>query len=211
MLARPRYTHIQYKVLALLQSLPAELLSFPLDVKSIIKTIDNCNISSYESFSQKFGVTIEDVIIMCDSKTGCTHYDINRDKYLILYNSSFANYNVDGRQRWTLAHELAHVVLQHLLIETEESVAENSFGVVCNPVIETEADYFSAQILAPFPLFESLNITSPIDVEYMFGLSSTASMNQFSKYLKWKRGHIKTSFENDLIKLFSNFTNVYHF
>lgn len=207
MLTRPRYTHAQFQALKLFQSIPASLLRFPLDVKSIIKATDNCKISSYKAFASKFSVTIDDVIALCSSKTGCTHYESNSGKYLILYNDSFADYNVDGRQLWTLAHELAHVILKHLLMETETSAAENSFYTKIDPVAEAEADYFASQILAPYSLFGPLNITSSIDVQYMFGLSSSASINQFSKYLRWKENHVKTSYENDLIKLFSPFTD----
>lgn len=211
MFTRPRYTYAQYQALKLFQSIPADLLRFPLDVKSVIKTIDCCKISSYKAFACRFGISVEDVIALCSSKSGCTHYEISSKKYLVLYNDSCADYNVDGRQLWTLAHELAHIVLKHLLLKPESSAAENSFGVKVNPVVESEADYFASQILAPYALFGPLNITSSIDVEYMFGLSTLASSNQYRSYRKWKERHIKTSIDNDLVKLFALFVNEAHF
>lgn len=211
MLAHPRYTYARSQALKLFQSIPANLLRFPLNVKAIIKTIDCCKISSYKAFACKFGVSIEDVVALCSSKSGCTHYELSSKKYLVLYNNSCADYNVDGRQLWTLAHELAHIVLKHLLLEPEASAAENSFGVKANPVVESEADYFASQILAPYALFGPLNITSAFDVELMFGLSAQASMNQYRSYQKWKDRHIKNSIDNDLVRLFTPFISDAHF
>lgn len=204
MLSRPRYTYIQHEVLKLFRSLPVELLQFPFDAKSAIKTLDKCKVSSYECFARQFSITVDDVMTICDSRTGCTHYQQPTGKYLVLYNNSCSNYNVDGRQLWTLAHELGHIVLKHLTIESVASaVAENSFCATSDPIIEAEADYFAATVLAPFPILRLLNVKDALDVQYHFGLSTQASDNRWEQYVKWEKSHIKKAFENDLLRLFS--------
>lgn len=205
MLTNPRYTHVQFQVLRLFQTIPGELMKFPLNINAIIKTIYNCRAVSYETFAKDFNKSINDVIALCSSVSGCTHYERKTGRYLILYNSSVEHYNVAGRRLWTLGHELGHVVLAHPLIVQGQPLSENTFSIKHNPIVEAEADYFASQILAPLPLFKPLNINSPIDVEHTFGLSAQASLNQFSKYLKWENGHVKKSYENDLLKLFKPF------
>ena len=138
---------------------------------------------------------------LCESESGCTHYDITNDRYLVLVNSSTANNNVIGRIRWTLAHELGHVKLNHLPYLAEPRIAENNFNNLSNPELEGEADYFAALLLCPMPLYDQLRIQSAQDVQRVFGLSWEASDVRWREYLKWKRSHRKTAWENDMRRL----------
>ena len=67
---------------------------------------------------------------------------------------------------------------------------------------EAEADLFASIFLAPFPLFEYLKITSPIDVQNILGLSCEASVYTFNKYIRWKQSRIKKAWENDIIRTY---------
>lgn len=192
-----RYVFIKKQILNLLKLLPPEILSFPLNPKEIIKYIEDCNISSYSSFAKHYHVTIDDVILMCRSKSGCTHF--NNCKYLIMYNDTTENNNVLGRQHWTIAHELGHIRLNHITQLTEKQLDKNLLNL-----FEKEADFFAAALLSPLPLFRYLNIESSSDVKSMFGLSMQASVNRFDQYLKWNKSHAKTSFDNDIVKVFKH-------
>ncbi|WP_206459376.1 ImmA/IrrE family metallo-endopeptidase [Anaerovorax sp. IOR16] len=208
-MTRIRYQYINSEILKLLKSLPDNLLCFPLDIKKIIQLIPNCNLSSYSYFANHYNVSINDVISLCNSQSGCTHYDEAKNKYLILYNNSSKNYNVRGRQIWTLAHELGHVKLKHLLYLSEKMVAENRLDNSSCTIFEQEADYFAATILCPFQIYKHLKITEPLDIQNIFDLSISASENRFEQYEKWKTHHVKTAFDNDLVKIFKPFLNDY--
>ena len=69
---------------------------------------------------------------------------------------------------------------------------------------EAEANYYSATLLSPFPLFRLFNINSRSDVQNTFGLSSSASEVRYEQYLSWKQDHRKTAWENDIVKLVKN-------
>lgn len=138
---------------------------------------------------------------LCESKSGCTHYDVTNDKYLVLFNSFTTNNNVIGRIRWTLGHELGHVKLSHLPYLAEPQIAENNFNNLSHPDLEDEADYFAALLLCPMPLYEQLHIQSASDIQKTFGLSCEASDVRWREYIKWKRNHRKTAWENDMRKL----------
>ncbi|MEF9984525.1 MAG: ImmA/IrrE family metallo-endopeptidase [Bacilli bacterium] len=142
---------------------------------------------------------------MCESLSGCTFYNCNQDIYIILYNDDTSDNNVEGRIRWTLAHELGHCMLQHLNTMSKYKAAENSFGNIdeINLQIETEADVFAANFLSPLPLFEKLHIQSPVDIKNTFGLSALASNNRMQDYLKWKNTHFKCSYDNEMKKCFN--------
>lgn len=177
-------------------------IRFPLDVKEIIRYMPNCRYMSYQQFAKINNCSINDIIQICESKSGCTHYDIKNDRYLILCNQSTADNNNIGRQRWTCGHEIGHIVCNHHTMSAYEKLSENSLLKTTNPEYEVEADYFAATLLAPFPLYKLLNIKSAIDVQNTFGLSTEASLYRYKQYLKWLNTRVKTSWENDMIRLY---------
>jgi hypothetical protein len=135
---------------------------------------------------------LQEIIALCQSSEGCTHYDVVQDKYLILWNDD--DTIVDGRKRWTQAHELGHVVLKHLLIahkpENQSNLSKSEY--------ETEADYFAAMLLCPTPACEVLHISSPSDIQKKFGLSRTAALNRWKDYQRGGQHHHKTAWHDDL-------------
>lgn len=195
-----RYTYINNQVLSIYSMMST--IKFPLDVKEVIHYIPNCRYMSYQQFAEINHCSIDDIIQICESKSGCTHYDIKNNRYLLLCNQSTDNNNNMGRQRWTCGHEIGHVVCNHHTISAYEKLSENSLLQTTNPEYESEADYFAATLLAPFPLFKLLNIKSAIDIQNTFGLSTEASLYRYKQYLKWLNTRVKTSWENDMMRLY---------
>ena len=195
-----RYFYINNLVLNIYEKLPK--IRFSLDIKSVINYLPNCRYMSYQNFAKINNCSIEDVIHICESKSGCTHYDIMQNRYLILCNQSTQNNNNIGRQRWTCGHEIGHVLCNHHALSAYEKLSENSLSQINNAGYEMEADYFAATILAPFPLFKLLNIKSAIDVQNIFGLSAEASLYRYKQYIKTSHTRYKTSWDNDIIRLY---------
>ena len=177
-------------------------IQFPIDIKNIINYLPNCRYMSYQDFARINNCSINDVIQLCESKSGCTHYDIMQNRYLILCNQSTQNNNNIGRQRWTCGHEIGHIVCNHHVISAYEKLSENSLLHINNSEYEMEADYFAATILAPFPLFKLFHINYSSDVRNTFGLSIEASTYRYNQYVKWLKSRRKTAWENDMIRLY---------
>lgn len=195
-----RYPYIYNQVLQIYKSMA--YISFPICPCDILKQIPNCRSLTYQEFAEINHCSVRDVIVLCESKSGCTHYDVANDRYLILWNADCADNNVDGRKLWTKAHELGHVVLKHLPLVAEPMLAENGFNNLTAPEFETEADQFAATLLCPMPLYELLNVHSSQDVRRVFGLSSEASVHRWNEYLRWTRYHRKTAWENDMKRVY---------
>lgn len=195
-----RYIYINNLVLQIYSMLPQ--ITFPLNVQEVIKLIPNCRYMSYQEFSKINNCSINDVIQICESKSGCTHYDILQDRYLILCNQSTQDNNNSGRQLWTCSHEIGHIFCKHHSASAYSKLSEKSFIYSENPEFENEADYFAATILSPFPLYKYLNIQSSLDIQTVFGLSAEASLYRYREYLKWKAYHRKTAWENDIVKIY---------
>jgi len=195
-----RYAFIYNQVLQIYCSM--DQITFPIEPCSIIDRYPNCKYITYQDFAEMNQCDIREVILLCESKSGCTHYDAAKNRYLILWNEDRADNNVTGRRRWTKAHELGHVVLRHFPLVTEPALAENSFSNLTAPTLEAEADHFAATLLAPMPLFSVLGIASVWDIRQTFGLSKEAATNRWNEYLTWKRSHRKTAWENDLRRVY---------
>jgi Zn-dependent peptidase ImmA (M78 family) len=179
-------------------------IQFPIDPRLILDQIENCKTMTYQTFAEINHCSIQEVYTICESQSGCTHYDIVKDRYLVLFNSSTDNNNVAGRIRWTLAHELGHIILKHLLYVADKKIAERNFRNLSNPELESEADYFASLLLAPMPLYKQLSIQTAKDIQTTFGLSCEAAECRWRDYLRWTRNHTKTAWENDLKRIYQS-------
>ncbi len=191
-----RYPYIRNEVLKIYKT--AEKISFPIDPILFFKQICNCRIMTYQDIARLNRCSVQDIILLCESSSGCTHYSVEHDRYLTLYNDSPSGNNVPGRIRWTKGHEFGHVTLKHLPYIAASQIAEHNFNNVYEPELEQEADYFAAMFLSPYPVWEALGVTSTLDIQTVFGLSEEASKNRMMQYIKWKRTRIKTAWENDM-------------
>lgn len=201
-----RYKFIESQIVdffKLVEDIQPALLSFPLDMISIIKLFNNYKVWSYQYYSKKLNIPIKQVVINCQSNSGCTFYNRKSNSHVILFNKT----QVQGRQHWTLAHELGHCFLNHFDKISDEQIAENNITSIFDKGLEGEADYFAAMLLSPFPLYKTLNIKSEADVQEIFGLSTQASENRYNDYLQWKDRHYKTSFDTEILKIFQPFLN----
>lgn len=194
-----RYTYINNQVLQLYKKM--DTIKFPLNPIDVIKAIPDCRYMSYQRMAMLNDCSIDDVVQLCESLSGCTHYDVASHRYLILCNQSAVD-NSPGRQRWTCGHEIGHIVCNHHVLSAYDKLAENSLLNVSDPQFEAEADYFAGSLLAPFPLFDCFSIKSPSDIQSVFGLSIEASQYRYKKYLRWKSTRVKTAWENDMIRIF---------
>ncbi len=197
-----RYAYICSQILQIYRTM--DKIRFPITPRSLIAQVPNCRVMSYQKFAEINNCKLDDVIQICESKTGCTHYDTTKNRYLILLNESSSGNNVPGRKIWTEGHEYGHVKLGHLPIAAVPQLAENGFNNLSMDEFEAEADYFASMLLCPMPICQLLNISSPQDIHNIFGLSYEASDIRYNAYEKWLRSHRKTAWENDMKRLYIN-------
>lgn len=111
---------------------------------------------------------------------------LHSGKYYIFYNDRCS----PGRQRFTIAHELGHIVLGHLL-EGQYTVINREPAPGDDPA-ETQANQFAARILAPACVLHALNVSTVEELRQLCGISHQAAefrlarlrvLNQRGKYL----------------------------
>jgi Zn-dependent peptidase ImmA (M78 family) len=117
-------------------------------------------------------------------KEGMTMYNRNEDVYIIIYND--INIQSHSRMRWTVGHELGHIVLGHLADYDETSTDK---FIQCKSTYETfekESNFFASMILCPPWVLNSLNINSEIQIKDLCEVSSSAAHHRLVSLKKWK-------------------------
>ena len=160
---------------------------YPIEIKSVIKSIPNYKIRviSYSEHMTKYSLSEDEVISHFGSEEGCTIYNVKKDKYLIFYNDLDGYYKVEGRIRWTLSHELGHILLSHHKLSKNTKLFRNNLSDVEYDWMEKEANRFASILLSNPIILYKLNIKDTKDIQNICAISNEASSYRYSDYLKW--------------------------
>ena len=156
-------------------------VKFPIDLEDTIAMFPNCRVMTYDTLSEVSGETHEEIIRACESYDGCTKYAPETDRYLILINDSIRNSRCAERMRWTMAHELGHIVCGHFGELSGVQSGEIQSSEIRNIEMEEEADFFAASLLAPLPALCKIGVKDVQDIRRGFGLSQTAAEHRWAE------------------------------
>ena len=130
------------------------------DVFLPLSTDRRLRVCTYQTFCERHGLSIQDLLRSGASPDGFTIAKTlggkNPLRWLILYNDDGRS---QERKRFTIAHELGHVMLRH----TEES-----------EVNDAEADCFARNLLTPALYAQENNLTFD-KYPLLFGISKAAA------------------------------------
>ncbi len=175
--------------------------SYPVDLFKIIDESPYALVP-YSTIMKEFNCTLDLVCGTLKSKEGRTVY--HDGIYTIAYNDVS---QPDGRILFTLAHELGHICLNHLIdfeiTETPKNTDEPEMPRWQYEVLEREANAFARNILVPVSLYYFLKNKTSTNIRKHFGITldaATVRANLIEKdYASAKR-----------LGLFSRFMNIYH-
>lgn len=154
---------------------------FPLDPFEICKKM-NINLIKYSSLSTMTTMKL----YAQGNEDAVTHVDNKNIK--IFYN----DLKIPERIRFSLMHEIGHIVLKHL---------ENS------QIAEIEANFFAAYSLAPTAVIAYFEPTTCTDIAKRFYISNKCAENRMEQYQLWEnKGKFSTnSCDEEFLPLFKNY------
>jgi Zn-dependent peptidase ImmA (M78 family) len=120
-------------------------------IKELRRTIKVC---SYSKLSKKKGVTIDEICTYFESDLGACAYERNTERYIIFYNDTKNNI---GLKRFTIAHELGHIFLNHHNKADTDIMLRKGITEKKYKVFENEANCFARNFLAPYYLVSSIS------------------------------------------------------
>ena len=191
-----RKVFAQQKVLELYQKMSS--IEYPIWPDNLLQLLPgDCRILTYQKMAEVSQCTIQDIKSMCNSVSGATHYETNTNRYLILYNGDMN----PGRILWTKCHEIGHIIMGHLQL-IEASLISHMDEIAPYSQFEAEADYFAWNLLAPMPILREMDIQTEEEIRQVYGLSTQAAALHFHRYTRWCKSHIKTAWENNMLREF---------
>jgi len=112
-----------------------KVVDFPVDVETLIRRMPDVKLLTYKQAAAKLNMSQDELDWLFPSQDAFTLRAANENKrrYLICYQSTMP----PQRRRFTLAHELAHVLLEH---DGEGST------------VDREANCFAQHLICPRPL-----------------------------------------------------------
>lgn len=129
-----------------------------------------------------------------DAMNACFKISPNGFKYLEDGETRYIFYNRDmprGRIRFTILHEIGHIVLGHLQ---------------GSDLAEAEANFFAKFTIAPPSLVHLIHPHDYIDIAAAFDLSNECALNSWGYYQKWLRIVGTTDYERELESMFTVIT-----
>jgi Zn-dependent peptidase ImmA (M78 family) len=177
---------------------------FPIDVLDIINSFDNIKIVSYHQFMTDHNLTTEETFELLTSDDGCTDYFKPLDRYIIYYND--LNDKSPSRIRWTLSHELGHILCGHYSDNTRifsENMDEEEYNFK-----EAEANHFTALLLSNPIILDKLKVQRSSDIETYCSISYQAAKYRYKNYKKWRKYKILTSSDRAILRNFQNYLHI---
>lgn len=138
---------------------------FPqIDIYKIFDNMKNVKIYKYSEFSKRFNIKAYDFEhLIAPSEYGYTIFDKKKNKWLLHYNEIKSEETI----RFTLAHELGHIVLNH--------TNDNEYN-------DREANCFARNILCPLPIRDMYNLKTPLDYCECFFISQPMAVATIANY-----------------------------
>ena len=127
------------------------MIHFAIDIFSIANSLPNISLKKYSDVCKRFSMSMQEFINTTESEYGSVFK--LKDKYELIYNDSKDN----KTNRFTVAHELGHIILRHNLEDANE---------------EKEANCFARNILCPIPIINSLGLKTIVDYMTVFDVSA---------------------------------------
>lgn len=131
---------------------------FPISVIRILRQLRNVRLFTYHQLAERFGNDFYQLVptfgsfVSSSSDYGFSVCHLPTKKYIVAYNSDKDETTI----RFTLAHELGHVILEH----TQDGDKENR-----------EANCFARNFLCPIPVVKELSLKTEYDYIEVFNVS----------------------------------------
>lgn len=149
--------------------------NLPIDVKALIKATGKCILKSYSKKIQSSNKPLKEIIDELGTEDGITVLNPKTNKYIIIINDLI---HYKRRITWTLAHELGHVVLNHLIDFDKTSLRRSGLTNDEYRILDDEADAFAAELLSPVIVMVLADWTTKSDLYNKCLLSDKAATNR---------------------------------
>ncbi|MDE5768187.1 MAG: ImmA/IrrE family metallo-endopeptidase [Oscillospiraceae bacterium] len=180
-------------------------LCLPIPIKAIAKSFHNIRVIPYSIHMKRSGMTIDEMYKHSGTKDAYTDFNADTNQYVIYYNDMDKIINESYRYRWSIAHELGHIVLRHHNNQ-KTKLFRNRISKTEYKNLEYEADWFASYILVPYAILDIL--ICPINevlIKSICNISLGAAKYRKVDFYKWTASRSEYDFyDTSLLKIFSH-------
>ena len=185
---RPRFAYVSNSAWSVIEHFGFHC--YPIDLDAIYKALPIVS-HTYQYYMSMWGVTLDEYISsVCGIKDGFSIYDKGNNLYVVSYNTQDMT---QARIRWTLAHELGHIILNHF--------GEFDATSLCGPglteeeygVLDVEANTFASELLCS-PAMVGLLPERERNIDYisnLFFISKQAAEKAIEQWMEHQWLHKK--------------------
>lgn len=185
---RPRFAYVSNSAWSVIEHFGFHC--YPIDLDAIYKALPIVS-HTYQYYMSMWDVTLDEYISsVCGIKDGFSIYDKGNNLYVVSYNTQDMT---QARIRWTLAHELGHIILNHF--------GEFDATSLCGPglteeeygVLDVEANTFASELLCS-PAMVGLLPERERNIDYisnLFFISKQAAEKAIEQWMEHQWLHKK--------------------
>lgn len=152
----------------------SQINTFPLSIFDVFDKLETVKVFSFKQMAKMLGVSEEivskDMALSDEGAIGT----FGNNRIIILYNSD-TDTKQASRIRFTLAHELGHLILGHPFETKNAVLSRHGITDKENRVFEVEANHFAREFLAPTFLVNSVEPLEVNTISKCFGISKEPS------------------------------------
>ncbi|WP_335871057.1 ImmA/IrrE family metallo-endopeptidase [Bacillus sp. 2205SS5-2] len=161
-----------------------DLNQAPIDLSIILNSLSRTiRLCSYTEYAKIYNLSIKDIIDYFESDLGACIYNKKQEKYIILFNDTQNNPQLD---RFTIAHELGHIFLEHHQEANTDTLLKKNLSIGQYKKFENEANCYARNLLSPIPLVDRITDSTPRisihDISDAFDISYTAARTRQNLY-----------------------------
>lgn len=179
-----------------------ENLSLPIPIEKIITSLKNVVLIPYSQYVQDFNISLKEMVEILGTNDACTYFEANSKRYIVFYNDMDLKINISHRYRWSIAHELGHIVLDHCQSNSTK-LFRNSLSDTKYEKFEEEADWFASYILVPHVMIFNYCFKSADKnfIRYACQISPKASYYRFIDYKQWLKKASLSAYDEAILNL----------
>ena len=162
-------------------------VELPVPIKKLVGLHKNCRLISYSRHMKNRQLSYQEQLEQAGSLDAYTDYYADKDSYIIYYNDIDEKLISSKRYRWSIAHELGHVLLEHHKQNTRTRLWRNSLTEQEYRIFEEEADLFASYILCPYAILCCFAIRGDGNIAALCNISQSAAANRYRDYKLWRK------------------------
>lgn len=198
-LSKKKHNEIKTAVVEVLRAYGNIKLSVP--IKKIVKFL-GYRLVPYSTFMKDTGLTYKETIKYFDTEDACADYETNTKTNVIFFNDIDKSRLENNRVRWSIAHELGHIVLGHHF-NKRTRLFRNSLSNKEYNQFEEEADMFASYILVPYIILSYQNIKNKHDISNICKISPTAARYRYNDFIIWLRRKRIEEYDKEIFRLYN--------